>query len=589
MNAPWSIALQYPAGLLLLPLCGAVFLLLRRIRPWTAFAEARLLPWLIPRLIPRRIPGAAHDGSRRLIVTAWLLIAVAVSGPYLTAGGEKPARPALDIALVMDISPSMTANDLAPDRLQRARLEAYDLLHRLGGNRVALIAYSGYAYRVLPLTHDLPLVRGHIEALDPTLTRHHGSNLVQALEFAAQALTASADGGRAIILLSDGESTDGAEVMATAERFTARGIPVFALGVGTTAGAPVSAGSGHIRRPDGSPVVSRLDRALLTAIAARSGGRYADVRSDDADSAHLLAGIARLTPQHPGPATPAGYPLHPWLLAAALVLLLLGGRRYRPPSRTLASALVFAITFAGAGLPDTAFAAGWEERAAHRALQDGDYDRAATLYESIGGYTGHMGAGAAAYRRGAWMEARALYQTASALANDDTERALAYYNEANALARMGQVRKAIARLDAALALHPNHVRAALNRDLLQRALERKEARIGEETILPRIDDGVADSGAAGSIDTTAASASHSRGEAGATPDPSDRPALPETASAILAADAEETPARAMPLRTAGDTAALAAGTLRDDPREVLRHRFMVMDANRVRLPEPQTW
>ena len=94
MNGSWSIALQYPVALALLPLCGIAFLLLRRIRPRTDFIEPGLLPWLL---------RPAHDHDRWLIAAAWLLIAIALSGPSLKAHEEKPPRAALDIALVMDI------------------------------------------------------------------------------------------------------------------------------------------------------------------------------------------------------------------------------------------------------------------------------------------------------------------------------------------------------------------------------------------------------------------------------------------------------------------------------------------------------
>ena len=307
--------------------------------------------------------------------------------------------------------------------------------------------------------------------------------------------------------------------------------------------------------------------------------------ADDADGAHLLAGIAALEPQHHRPAAPTGYPLHPWLLGAALALLLVGGRRYRPPSHALAPAILFTFSLVCAAAPNSAFASDRQERAAHRALQDGDYAQAAALYESVGGYTGKMGAGAAAYRRGAWTEARTHYQLAAELADDDVERALAHYNEANALARLGLLNQAVNdRRGARPASEPCPCRAQ-PRSAAAHAQANENER--DESILPRIGDSGTGSGSGESAATTAASTEHSREESSVTA--GDASGIPQTGIAILADDSGEFTSPAQPLRTAGDSLSIPAGTLRDDPREVLRHRFTVMDASRIRLPEQQTW
>lgn len=579
MNALTPLAFERPLWLLLLPVCIAAFLLLRRARRGrlAAYAEPRLLSWLLAAPTSRRRMNLAFAAAPLLIFAA--------SGPYLADGHAEQQRPALDLALVLDLSPSMLAGDVTPDRLQRARMELHDLLARRAGDRAALIAFSAHAYRVLPLTHDLTLLHSYVDALDGTLTRHLGSNLVQALELAAQTLESSPEGGRAIVLVSDGETGDRVAVAAAAGRLAQRGMPVFALGVGGDAGAPVPTANGLARGPGGELHLSRRDRALLAELAARSGGRYADARADDADREYLQDGLASLQAGMQTPPDRTGYPLYPWLLAAALALLLWQGRRYHHALPALAL-LPMAVLPGMLAPANVTAASGVEaERHAHRALQDGRYAEAARVYESIGGYRGSMGAGAAAFRQSDWRQALTAFRQAARTAGADEERALAWYNEATTLARMGRLAEAVERLDQTLAIHPNHARAALNRELLQRALEQRRG-IDPDAMPRQREDADAIAGRGEMRLAEAPSSDIGAGNA-------DRAGEITVASAdtsaysVAATDGEDTPAAA--LRSSGERALLPPGAIPDDPRTVLRHRFMLMDAKRVLLPETAPW
>ncbi|MDR2877968.1 MAG: VWA domain-containing protein [Chromatiales bacterium] len=588
MNIFPALAFERPLCLMLILVCIAAFLLIPRARRkhLTAYAEPQLLHWLLI------APGERKRFNPALI--AGLLLIIAVSGPYIASESAKTQHPALDLALVLDISPSMQASDITPDRLQRARMKLRDLLARRAGDRATLIAFSAHAYRALPLTYDLPLLRSYIDALDDSLSRHRGSNIVQALELAAQALAASPQGGRAIILVSDGEASDPDEVTMAATRLAERGIPVFALGVGAdnSAGAPVPTWNGLARNTDGTLHLSRLNRELLSALATRSGGRYADVRSDDADLDYLQAGLAELeaSAQTLTPSS-TGYHLYSWLLTAALTLMLWQGRRYRHslPAFMLLTALITASS--GMLAPASAVAAAPNldaEKQAYRTLQEGHYHEAGERYENIGGYRGSMGAGAAAFRQSDWSQALTAFRRAAESAHGNEERALAWYNEATTLAHMGQLTAAMKRLDQTLALHPNHARAALNRDLLQRALKERAGTVNdasyEEPQLRNDADAVTSGDTSALTDTATGN-----DETGATDDASIITAqgLQKNSVAVTASSGEATPAAG--LRSAGESATIPPGAVADDPRVVLRHRFMLMDAKRMLLPETAPW
>lgn len=456
-------ALHQPLWLLLLPL------------PWLALpgrgqraGRGRLARFADPHLLRWLTVEPAGGRGNRVVRAAWLLVILALSGPHVQTGEDARMQRAADIAVVMDISPSMLTVDLDTDRLRRARLELSDFIDRLDNDRTALVVYSAYAYTLLPLTHDHGLLRHYAGGLTPGLTRRRGSNLVQALERASQALDTTARRGRAIVLLSDGEAHDREAVLAAADRLRQRHIPVYALGLGTATGGPVPAPGGGYLRQDGEPVTSRLDRALLQALAARTGGRYADARRDDSDWERLLGGLDTLR-RADQTVREAGHllPLYPWLLAAGLALLLWPAAGVRVSARTVAPvAMLLAL------LPGESAAAPWREQAALEALTEGRYAEAARLYRGVDSFAGWLGRGAAAYRMRQWPAALEAFVEAERRATSDVQRADALYNQGNTLIRMNRLDDAVQALERALEIRPGHKAAGLNLALVNRARSR---------------------------------------------------------------------------------------------------------------------
>ncbi len=464
----WLGQLYFSQGLwlLALPMPWLLWRLLRR------HNRQRLGAFISPRLWRWVIREGSHGNTRysRAFVAAWLLSITALSGPYYK--GEAPGQASIrgaDIAIIVDISPSMNVRDVTPDRLQRARFELHDFLARLRGDRVALLAYSANAYRLLPLTSDYSTVRHFIDALDTHLTRQHGSNLTQALEMAGQLLAHSRENSRAIVLLSDGESHDRGSVLQAGARLASQGIPVYALGVGTAAGGPVYDARGQFLRHEGATVISHLDGSLLAGLAQRSGGVYTTMRSDDSDWETLFSGMQDLARDAPYPEKNrrGDLPLFPWMLAGGLLLFLWWG------AQRMNGATVMVLILILPALPRPAQAAPWQEQQAHEALQGGDYERAAILYEPLPGFRAALGRGAAAYRLQQWQQAVTAFEEARQLAGNDTERARAAYNLGNALARQGSLEEASRAYREALQWQDNYPRATRNLNLVNQARQQQ--------------------------------------------------------------------------------------------------------------------
>jgi len=324
---------RFPWGALvvLLPLALA-WLARRQKQRLDSYADAHLLPWAVL----QTGPGLAMGGRKVFNLLAWLLLALAAAGPRLPtlasdADANRSTPPHLiDLMVVLDVSVSMTATDVAPDRFSRARLELTDLLHRHNAERLGLILYAGQAGVLLPPTDDAALFKQALDQAGADLIDAPGTDLAQALHLARQALRSdAAPGRRAVLLVTDADSSslDGAVGEAArqaVQALRADDIALFILVVASAEGAPMSLADGSQAMKDGIPVISRPDVRGYRRLAHDSGGELAWVRDGDADWDALYDdGIARLRGAAVSAATAqAWHELFGWPLGLALGLLL---------------------------------------------------------------------------------------------------------------------------------------------------------------------------------------------------------------------------------------------------------------------------
>ena len=281
----YAARLAEPGALRLL----AVVALVAALGAWGLWRRRRALALAASALAPRVAPGAnvARPAARLgLSVTGLLLLAVALVRPQCGSRTEVARRYGADLAIVLDASRSMNARDVRPDRLARAKLEVATLLDRLGGDRVALVAFAGSAFVQCPLTTDYAAAKLFLRAVDPDELQHQGTALAEALRAAGDALFAGDRAARAkvVLLVSDGEDQDGG-VEAAARALADAGVQVHALAIGTRAGAPIPLAradgevAGYKKDRSGNTVVTRLDDASLAAVVAAGGGKVFDLET----------------------------------------------------------------------------------------------------------------------------------------------------------------------------------------------------------------------------------------------------------------------------------------------------------------------
>lgn len=448
------------------------------------YADADLLPWAANQ------PAAQANRRWRALAhgLAWLLLALAAAGPRSpldVQDGQPVPRHRVTVMAVLDVSASMRATDIAPrgdsdflraeareksyapDRLARARLELLDWLPRLQGERVGLVIYAGEAGVLLPPTDDAALLQRALDQVDPRLIEAQGTNLAAALDLARAQLAAAPGGAKAILLLTDAETGSvNAATQAAVDSLRDARLPLFVLGLGSEAGAPVPLPDGGFAELDGVQVQSRMAALVYRQWAQASGGRFAAVDDGDADWTALHdRGIAAL-PGDPVAAlgAHAWRELYAWCLAPALALFM----AVSLPRRVAA---FLALAVCGAALaPPAAWAA---EAAAWQAWQQKQYASAQTLYAQAGGYSGQMGAGAAAWRQAEYAAAARHFGAALLLAASDRQRADALYNLGNAHYGRGQWQAAYEAFETVLRLRPGDANAISNRDQAWQRLRRQ--------------------------------------------------------------------------------------------------------------------
>lgn len=473
-RAPWW-------GLLaLVPLLLAGLTWQRRHR-LLGYAEAALRPWAMTTAASR--PGERWWRAGHWLL--WLLLALAAAGPRLPLeapedGGDGTPRHVMDLYVLLDLSASMAAADIAPSRLERARLELRDLLERLAGERIGLIVYAGQAGLLSPLSDDPAVFARALDLARPDLLERPGSDLAAALSLAQQALDGRSRQG-AILLVSDAEADSlagaaGARARQAADRLAGAGIPLYVLGVASLAGAPVPLPDGGYAERDGAQVLSRLAEASYTGLARATGGGYAAVADGDSDWRALYdGGIARLAGAPlPPERVRAWRELYPWCLAPALALLLLlhlpvprrAGSRHALAlitSLVVLSGLPPAPVHAADSPGSSAWSAAWQD------FQAGRYAQAQMGYARLGGYAGHMGAGAAAWQLRDYSAAARYFASALLLAGNRQDSLAALYNLGNAHYGLADWRAAVEAYQAVLRERPSDARAQAN---LEQALTR---------------------------------------------------------------------------------------------------------------------
>ena len=447
LRAGWIVLI--PISILL------IFFFKRRmltIGNWEKLIDKRLLPYVMSR-------SQLSDNQYKwwLISLISVLSIIALAGPTWERIEQPSFRTDQSLVIALDLSRSMNAQDITPNRLTRAKLKILDILERRQGAQVALIVYSANAFTVTPLTSDTDTIIALINSIDTSIMPSRGSYPALAIDKGLQLLNQASVSNGEIILVTDGGITS--DSFSSAQKLRDEGYRLSALGIGSMNGAPIPKETGgFITDNTGQITISRLEVDDLKDLVEIGGGSYTSITSNDQDIDTLLSEVYSAVRESDDSVTTDQWKeFGPWLL---LIVVPFGSLLFR-------KGWVFVFLLTIMPIDNSVYALDWNDlwktrdQQGKEAMESGDYDKAIELFEDSEWLA------AAHYKAGNYRQSANGYNN-----NSDIDH---LYNHANSLAKIGQFEEAIENYEQVIAEEPNAEDALYNLNLLKDLLSENQS------------------------------------------------------------------------------------------------------------------
>ena len=226
-----------------------------------------------------------HRSKTIYVVLAILFLLLALTRPRWGYQWEDLHQRGVDVIVALDVSSSMLAEDIKPNRLERAKRKISDLLDMMEGDRIGLVAFAGTSFVQCPLTLDYGAARIFLSAIDTQLIPTQGTAIGNAIKSSVKAFRTQEKKSKALILITDGEDQTG-KALSSAKSAGDQGVKIYTIGIGGDIGAPLPnpSGAGGFRKNEqGQVILSKLDETTLQEIALKTGGSYVRSVTGDID------------------------------------------------------------------------------------------------------------------------------------------------------------------------------------------------------------------------------------------------------------------------------------------------------------------
>jgi Ca-activated chloride channel homolog len=296
-----------------------LFLLRWKKRTIKKIGDGRLVQQLIKNFSPQLFAGKFI-----LFSLAFGLGVIAVANLRRPGSAANISRKGIDVVIALDVSKSMLANDLSPNRLERAKQMILKLMDQMQNDRIALVLFAGKAYLQMPLTIDHGAAAIFVSSATPDAIPAQGTVFSDALQMSARAFNTKEGRFKAVVLISDGEDHD-EETLKAAESISQQGIMVCTVGVGSPEGSqiPDSATNDYKRDAMGNIVISKLNEDELKQIAEKTNGIYVHFESSDQTINELMQQLSQVEKKTFTDVSLLNYTTYYMWFAGAMLLLLI--------------------------------------------------------------------------------------------------------------------------------------------------------------------------------------------------------------------------------------------------------------------------
>lgn len=403
--------------------------------------------------------GSKGSGWMYLLWPISIIAVLAIAGPAFRKLPTPVIKNQSALILALDVSKSMLADDVKPNRLERAKFKINDILDQRKDGQTALIVYAGDAFVVTPLTDDTETIALMLKAISPDIMPVQGSRTDIALEKSESLLKQAGYRNGDIVILTDGVNFS--QAREKAEKLSNNNITTSILAIGTPEGAPIPSQSGFVKDSAGNIVIPKLDVSQLRKLAQSGNGRFSQMTGDSSDISIIMPTTVdddnEVNSEQEDAFDSAKFiDEGPWLTLLLLPLVVLLFRK---------GLLLCTVFVVGLNSPSESYAFEWRDLWLNNDQKAARHIEAGEIQEAYDTAQSESWKATAAYKK-------KDYESAQKLFNDGT--ADGFYNQGNALAHSGQLEKALEAYEQSLQLRPDDEDTLYNKKIVEEALQQQE-------------------------------------------------------------------------------------------------------------------
>ncbi len=284
-------------------------------------------PGLVNGLMPDVSKSRPHF-KFLIVLFALALLIVAIAGPEFGSKLKEVKRKGIELIIALDVSNSMRAEDIAPDRLDRAKQAISKLIDRLNGDKLGLIVFAGDAYTQIPITTDYSAAQMFLSTINTNMVSRQGTAIGSAIDLAMKSFDPTSNASKVLVIISDGENLQG-NALEKAKEAAKNGIKIYTIGMGTVEGAPIpiteaNGQKGFLKDQQGNVVTTKMNATMLSELASAGGGEFYTASSSNVGLNKLFDKLNSLNKAELDSKVFSEYEEQfPYLIGAVLILLII--------------------------------------------------------------------------------------------------------------------------------------------------------------------------------------------------------------------------------------------------------------------------